>query len=189
VPQIGLGRDLGGPRILLQASKSATVSYVYTLRKMQKNFSLVGFKIFQDALVGFFAPLVRTMTHYGILWQNHCITCAKPYPTKAHNDFHLYSMYIPTVTHPMKPYGTKRYKDSHWKKFENSAVTNLGLCPAPDSQENRPWLPFSHPAPPACLPEPQKSQDEGPRLPSFLSQALKHPPARATQGPAPLAKM
>ena len=60
---------------------------------MQKNFSLVGFKIFQDALVGFFAPLVRIMTHYGILWQNHCITCAKPYPTKAHNDFHLYSMY------------------------------------------------------------------------------------------------
>ena len=156
---------------------------------MQKNFSLVGFKIFQDALVGFFAPLVRTMTHYGILWQNCCLTCAKPYGTRTHKAFHRYSMYISTVTPPMKPYGTRGYKDFHWKKFKNGAVTNLGLCPAPDSQENRPWLPFSHPAPPACLPEPQKSQDEGPRLPSFLSQASKHAPARATQGPAPLAKM
>lgn len=55
----------------------------------------------------------------------------------------------------MNPYVARDDADFAMKKFENSAVTHGGLCPRPEPQKNRPWLPFLHPVPaggPSLLP-------------------------------------
>ena len=123
------------------------------MRKIQKIFHTVGFKIFKSALVRFFAPPVyltrfptvrlvskafvrSSMVFYE---ENLCITGFFTYAARADKVFHRYSMYILPVSHPTKPYGTRDDKVFTKKKFENGADTNLGLCPPRIPQRLRHW--------------------------------------------------
>ena len=173
------------------------------MRRYRKIFHTVGFKIFQYALVRFFAPLVyRTrfptvrlvskpfVRSAMVLYEEkHCITSFFPYAARADKDFHWYSMYILPVSHPMKPYRTRDDKVFSMKKFENGADTNLGLCPPRIPQRLRHWWGFSHP----CHPKRERERLPPPKnhIKKYLltfSQG-KTPSSHAPQGFTPSPKM
>lgn len=106
------------------------------MRKIQKIFHTVGFKIFKSALVRFFAPPVY-LTRFPtvrlvskafvrssmVLYEeNHCITGFFPYAARADKDFHGYSMYILPVSHHTKPYGTRDDNDSSMKNLKMARI-------------------------------------------------------------------